>query len=626
MALSEQRLLVVGNERVADGVAAAVDRSVTVDDTAEARAELDAGRFDGVLVENGVDGATDLIRSLATADDAPGVLFVTDGEEGVDEALHAGATDYFRVDDPPRVARGRVRDITTSRAARDRELERYRTLVETAGDAMYALDEKGRITMVNETHVEFTNKSREALIGSHPGERIGDDAVAEAKSLIGEILSDDDRKRGRLEFAIADADGELRQYEDNLAVLTDDNGELTGSVGVIRDISDRKRRERELARYRTLVEAVGDPMYILDEEGVVTMANEAMAEHLDYDRADIVGTHTSEFVGDGDYERGTELLRDLYEDDERDWGTYEMESVTANDERILTENNVAVLTDDGNYAGSVGVIRDISERKRRIEALRGQNERLDEFASVVGHDLRNPLNVIQGHLDLARKTGEAEHFDAICEGVDRMEDLLDELLALARQGKVVSDPETVSLVEVSRNAWDGVATGDATLELPDGDPTVEADGTRLRELFENLFRNTVEHAGPDATVRVGTTGAGFYVEDDGPGIPVSDSERVFDRGYTTADDGTGLGLNIVKRIAEGHGWSVSATVSGDGDRTDTARLLRGSGDTSDRERDSETGRHATTGGTALDGDAGGTHRMQSGGGARFEFRTTVTRR
>ena len=596
---TQQRLLFLGDDAVAAAVAAVVDDAsvATAERDAAPSAALD-GDYDGVLVEDGSAEAIDAVRGITADEDAPDALLVTADCGGVDAAMDAGAVDYVRVDDPPRVLRRRVRGLTEARDDRERELDRYRSLVETAGDAMYALDEEGTMTIVNESHVEFTDQTRDGLVGSHPGDRLSDEAIAEARSVIREILRDDDRSRGRVEFDLDIGGGTVRRYEDNLTVLEDEDGGYAGSVGVIRDITDRTERERELDRYRTLVEAVGDPMYVLDEDGVVTMANEAMANHLGYDREAIVGSHTREFVADEDYERGTELLRELHGDDERDWATYEMDSVTADGDRIPTENHVAVLEDEnGEFAGSVGVVRDISERKRRTEALERQNERLDEFASVVGHDLRNPLTIVAGHLELARETGEARHFDVIEEEVGRIEDLLDELLTLARQGKVVSDPETVSLTAVARAAWEGVATGDVTLELPDGDAAVGADEMRLRELFENLFRNAVEHAGTGVTVRVGTTEEGFYVADDGPGIPEPDRDRVFDRGYTTAEEGTGLGLDIVERIAEGHGWNVSVTARDAGDRDERGRLLRGPGGGSDPES-----------------------------GARFEFRTGVSRR
>jgi signal transduction histidine kinase len=87
-----------------------------------------------------------------------------------------------------------------------------------------------------------------------------------------------------------------------------------------------------------------------------------------------------------------------------------------------------------------------------------------------------------------------------------------------------------------------------------------ADPDRLQQLFENLFRNAVEHAGDDVTIRVGALdGDGFYIEDDGPGIPEDKREKVFDSGFTTNRDGTGFGLAIVMEIVEAHGWQISVT-------------------------------------------------------------------
>ena len=210
-----------------------------------------------------------------------------------------------------------------------------------------------------------------------------------------------------------------------------------------------------------------------------------------------------------------------------------------------------------NVAG-YAIYSDITERKERERELRRQNERLDEFASVVSHDLRNPISIADGWLDMARRSGEAEHFDRVQEAIDRMEALVEDLLTLAREGEVVGDAEPVELAAVAECAWDHVDTAQATLDT--GDATgvsLEADGDRLTELFENLYRNAVEHAGTDVAVRIAETETGFVVEDDGPGVPADRRETVFDAGVTRSDDGTGFGLPIVRRIAEAHGWSVT---------------------------------------------------------------------
>ncbi|OYR38079.1 two-component sensor histidine kinase [Halorubrum sp. Ib24] len=207
-----------------------------------------------------------------------------------------------------------------------------------------------------------------------------------------------------------------------------------------------------------------------------------------------------------------------------------------------------------------------AERSRLRQAdLRRERDRLEEFASVVSHDLRNPLNVVRGRIDLARRAHpEDEHIEAAEPALDRMDEIIDETLTLAREGKSVDDAGDVDLAECARECWSRVDTADATLRA-DGSATVRADRDRLSHVFENLFRNSVEHGGRDVTVRVGTLdGAdGFFVEDDGVGIPTDRVDEVCETGVTSSADGTGFGLAIVDRTVDAHGWELRI---GEGDR------------------------------------------------------------
>jgi signal transduction histidine kinase len=152
-----------------------------------------------------------------------------------------------------------------------------------------------------------------------------------------------------------------------------------------------------------------------------------------------------------------------------------------------------------------------------------------------------------------------------------MDDLIDDALTLAREGRAVEERVFVALDDLARDAWRTSRTAAATLTVtaPEG-TRVYADGDRLLRLFENLFRNAIDHGPEDVTVRVGLLGdatdadGGFYVEDTGPGIPVDERETVFEHGYTTSADGTGLGLAIVESVAEAHGWTVTAAESPEG--------------------------------------------------------------
>ena len=204
----------------------------------------------------------------------------------------------------------------------------------------------------------------------------------------------------------------------------------------------------------------------------------------------------------------------------------------------------------------------ITERKQDELALVRQNERLDSFAKIVSHDLRNPLNVAAGRLELARETGDAEHFEATSRALDRMETLIDDLLTLAR-GTGGDDQEPIEFASAARDAWSHVDTGEGTLRIED-DGRMLATPSRLAELLENLFRNAIDHGGGDVSVAAGRLSEGFFVEDDGPGIPPSERDSVFDPGVTTNPDGTGFGLMIVREIADEHGWDVEITEGEDG--------------------------------------------------------------
>ena len=248
---------------------------------------------------------------------------------------------------------------------------------------------------------------------------------------------------------------------------------------------------------------------------------------------------------------------------------------------------------------------------------------VDQVSSVISHDLRNPLDVATAHLQAARETGDPEHFESVSSAHDRMKRIIRDVLTLTRGDAVVDPSERISIETAATEAWQSVETDRATLDLADPLPTTTADPDRVRRLFENLFRNSVEHAstasrsdvrgnsvehgstdsrtksgdsvehgctgdgresagddlkrgsearafpdrdedvtlGNGVTVTVGTLADGFYVADDGPGIPPEKREIVFEPGYSTRDSGTGLGLAIVERIVTAHDWEMDLTAA-----------------------------------------------------------------
>nr|WP_303647881.1 GAF domain-containing sensor histidine kinase [Haloarchaeobius amylolyticus] len=205
-------------------------------------------------------------------------------------------------------------------------------------------------------------------------------------------------------------------------------------------------------------------------------------------------------------------------------------------------------------------------RAEREEELRRQNQRLGEFADVVAHDLRNPLTVAQGFLDVARETGDDAHFAEVEWAHRRMETLIDDLLTLAHSGRTIDSPEQIALETVAREAWVHLDTADASCTISPELPVIEGDESRLLQLFENLFRNAIQHGGDRVNISVEplASGDGFFVADDGPGIDPENRLAVLEHGVTFSDDGTGLGLAIASEIVHAHGWSIRVTDSASG--------------------------------------------------------------
>ncbi|WP_181687388.1 PAS domain-containing sensor histidine kinase [Halorhabdus salina] len=235
---------------------------------------------------------------------------------------------------------------------------------------------------------------------------------------------------------------------------------------------------------------------------------------------------------------------------------------SGDDERWLETIGVPVR-EDGEVVGLAGLSSDVTEYVEREQQLEAQVERLDQFASMVSHDLRNPLSVAMSHLELLQANDDSGSVETALESLERIEAITDDLLTVVRGGDDVDEIRTVDLAAISRNAWAEIDTREASLHETDAG-RFQADPGKLQTLLENLFTNAIGHGGADVTVMVGSLPDGFYVADDGSGIEPADRESVFEHGYTSGYGGTGVGLTIVDRIATAHGWDISVTDSEDG--------------------------------------------------------------
>jgi PAS domain S-box-containing protein len=547
----------------------------------DALSELAAAEFDCVVSAYDLPGrdGVELLRLVReNQGDLPFVL-VTAEDDGVvaSKAVSAGVTEYV-----PTTACVDHRELLTDRVGRAineprdpphrraQDTPLFEAMFEDAGHPIIILNPSGRVRTANETAMDHVDATREAVT----------DTLLWETPWWDEGLQSDVRR-----WVERAASGERVEYEttgvqlgDSVRSVTGEVRPVTGEEGVVsalvvvaQDTAERRRRERELLKTREALslalDAADAAVWEMDLETEELHWDERAQRLWGYEPGEFAGTF-EEFAGPvhpEDWER----LETAYCTAIENCSSYAVEVRVVPDGEPLRWVRAAgqVMTDgDGEPRRLVGLSTDVTERREREEQLQRQNERLNEFVSVVSHDLRNPLNVAQARAAILQQQDDrsTEHLGPITTALERMEGIIENTLTLARQGKTISEMNTVSLTDLVERCWAGVETADATLEVKDVG-TVQGDHDRLRHVFENLFSNAVTHGGDDVTVRVGRAGDDcLYVEDDGPGIPAWEREEVFQPGQTSVAEGTGFGLTIVRRIADAHGWEVTVTDGRDG--------------------------------------------------------------
>ena len=521
----------------------------------------------------------------------PFVLFTGKGSEEVaSDAFSAGATDYLQKEggtDQYTLLANRVLnyvETATAEAQRKRQLN----AIEAAREGIAILDEDGEFIYENEAYTDLYGYDREELLGEHWSLVYPEDEVPYATDVILPTVDEDGSWHG--ESLGERADGSTFVEEHTVAAT--EEGEL---VCTVRDVSDRKQRERALA---ALHDAATDLEAANSEAAVYEVLLEAAEDILEFDLVAVDVAEDDVLVQKAwTLDLDTEGYWEETPLDEETFATRaynRQETIVADDlrEADITpadpEYRSALTVPIGDHGTFQAVSRETRafddadreltellvgharesleglarerELRARTNALERQNDRLEEFAAIVSHDLRAPLNVADGRLELVAEDCDSEHIADVREALDRMDSLITDTLALARQGQLVTETEPVSVASAARECWGRLTTRDADLDVT-ADVTVAADENRLQQVLENLLRNAMDHGGEDVTVRVGESAAGFYVADDGPGIPESDRAAVFERGFTTSDEGTGYGLAIVAEIADAHGWSVTVAES-----------------------------------------------------------------
>ncbi|USZ71085.1 PAS domain-containing protein [Natronosalvus halobius] len=476
---------------------------------------------------------------------------------------------------------GIVRDVTEQR-----ERERF---LDDAKSQLEAATEAGAVGTWewNIPEDEFTTSSWFAeKFGADP------DAVQEGVSLDDIVagIHEDDRERveNAIEAAIEDrgeyeeeyrvwnADGELRWVVARGHVESDEEGNPTTFPGALIDITERRAAQRELreseAKLRVLAENVDEVVWMASADGSeFVYINPAYEDVWGRDRESLYDDPMSflEAIHPDDRERVREAFAALPEE------AYDEEYRVVQPDgevRWVHAQGGSVRTADDDLNRIVGTAKDVTalkERERKleetVEKLEQSNDRLESLASMIAHELRNPVAIGQIYANQLPAEADSDAVEYVDEAFDRIETMIDVLLVLTHGRTSVGDREPVSLATAARDAWDEVNAPDATTRISlEGE--IRGDETYIQHLFRNLFENAVLHGGPDVTVQVERAPEGFFVADDGPGFSVDDPETAFEAGFTTAEEhgGTGLGLAFVRELAEVYGWTCEIGESDEG--------------------------------------------------------------
>lgn len=354
--------------------------------------------------------------------------------------------------------------------------------------------------------------------------------------------------------AVAKQPGAFDQIELELAELL-----TSHAASALRRLGFEEQLRIERDHYAVLFNNTADCLVeteFVDGDPIIRAVNPAFGEVFGYAEEDVVGRSVDDVIVPDEYQEEAQRINEQ---------VLQGASLREEVHRETTEGmkhfllRFVEVDSDTAYA----VYTDITDRKRAERELARKNERLKRFSQIVSHDIRNPLNVASGNLDLARQECSSDHLEEVSAALDRIEDIAEQTLALARQGEVISDPGPVDLADIVQECWTTVDTGEAEIHVGSL-PTITADPNRLTHVIENLYRNAVEYGGQQVDIRVGSLDDGFFVEDNGTGIDIEETDSLFEAGYSTADDSPGFGLAIVKEVVDAHGWSIDVTEGSDG--------------------------------------------------------------
>jgi len=488
----------------------------------------------------------------------PFVLFTGKGNEEIaSQAISAGVDEYLQKDGPDvyPVLANKIETLVEKHWAESQVRQGF-LAIESAQEGIGIIDADGTFRYVNPAYADVYERTREEILGGHWSMLYADDERARFETEILPELESKGSWRGRATGVTKSG----RSVPERLALTQLADG---GHVCVVEDLTAEEDLLDDLAIRDRALDAASLGVVITDPSGddnSIVYVNRGFTEMTGYSREETVGRNCRFLQGPETDPASVRELREAVEAEES--VTTEILNYTKDGEPFWNLLEISPVTNDaGETVNFVGFQRQITKRKEHTIAIEEQLEWLHDFGQVLSHDLKTPLTVLKGNIELARE-GDETRLDDARRAADRLDALITDLSNVMQQGDLVTDIEPLDLAAAFRS-WDAFDTEPASFTVVDS-KRIRADERAAVRLADNLVKNTVEHADPDTAMRVGALPGGFYYEDDGPGIPTHERDSVFKPGYSTKPGGTGFGMVSIKQIALAHGWNVSVGESASG--------------------------------------------------------------
>lgn len=480
--------------------------------------------------------------------------------------------------------------------------KRFEVTLTSIGDGVIATDDRGLVTHVNAVAEALTGWT-EALAKGQPLDRVfvivHEDSRQPVESPVVAVLRDQVIVDLDNHTLLLSRDGRELPIEDSAAPIKDAVGRMLGVVLVFRDVTDRRRMERErdsLLEAQTslaaIVESSDDAIISKDLRGVIQSWNRGAEQIFGYQADEVIGQPVSMLAAPERRDEMPRILEQVARGERVDH--YRSQRRAKNGRVIDVSLTVSPIRNvAGVVVGASKVVRDITQdvatERCAVEARRvaeQANRAKDQFLAVVSHELRNPLNAILGWSAVLRhgildETERSRAIEAIHRGATHQARLIEELLDVSRimSGKLGLDRTLVDLVMLAHGAIDIVrlAADEKHLHISVGaDPALPpfyADAGRLHQVLLNLLSNAVKFTPAEGSIhlRLGRTNDAMELEvaDTGQGLPHAHLQAIFDpfqqveAPSTRSHGGLGLGLSIAKHLVEAHGGRISASSAGE---------------------------------------------------------------